>query len=148
MAWLGHASALLQAPTCAPTPACRPASSTQDLTPQPSEDTAAAQEGGGGGGGSGGADVGERVKALVATTTLHVFNYTAQGLYERHKLLVATQLCMRILHKQGALSAEKWDYMLRGPKVRADGWAGPAGWWTAVAAAGQGWWLLCRQPAT
>lgn len=75
---------------------------------------------GGGSAAAAAADVSERVKALVASSTLHVFNYTAQGLYERHKLLVATQLCMRILHKQGALSAEKWDYMLRGPKV----WAG------------------------
>lgn len=40
-----------------------------------------------------------------------------QGLFEPHKLLVATQLCMRILHKQGALSQEKFEYLLRGPKV-------------------------------
>lgn len=40
-----------------------------------------------------------------------------QGLFERHKLLVATQLCMCILHKQGELSQEKFEYLLRGPKV-------------------------------
>lgn len=40
-----------------------------------------------------------------------------QGLFERHKLLVATQLCMRILQKQGELSHEKFEYLLRGPKV-------------------------------
>ena len=37
-----------------------------------------------------------------------------QGLFERHKLLVATQLCMRILKKKGDLSQEKFDYLLRG----------------------------------
>lgn len=42
----------------------------------------------------------------------------SQGLFERHKLLVATQLCMRILHKQGELSQEKFEYLLRGPKVQ------------------------------
>ena len=41
-----------------------------------------------------------------------------QGLFERHKLLVATQLCMRILKKKGDLSQEKFDYLLRGPHVR------------------------------
>lgn len=41
----------------------------------------------------------------------------SQGLFERHKLLVATQLCMRTLHKQGELSQEKFEYLLRGPKV-------------------------------
>lgn len=76
-------------------------------------------------------DVGDRVKALVSTCTLHVFNYTAQGLYERHKLLVATQLCMRILQKQGALSADKWEYLLRGPKVRDGVWFA-AGWLAGV----------------
>jgi len=42
-----------------------------------------------------------------------------QGLFERHKLLVATQLCMRILKKKGELSQEKFDYLLRGPQVCA-----------------------------
>ena len=40
-----------------------------------------------------------------------------QGLFERHKLLVATQLCLRILKKKGDLSQEKFDYLLRGPQV-------------------------------
>jgi dynein heavy chain len=64
-----------------------------------------------------GQDVGERVKALVGTLSLQLFNYVSQGLFERHKLLVATQLCMRILHKHGELSTEKFQYLLRGPKV-------------------------------
>ena len=37
-----------------------------------------------------------------------------QGLFERHKLLVATQLCMRILKQRGELSYEKFSYLLRG----------------------------------
>lgn len=44
-------------------------------------------------------------------------HWPLQGLFERHKLLVATQLCMRILQKRNELSQEKFEYLLRGPKV-------------------------------
>ncbi len=40
-----------------------------------------------------------------------------QGLFERHKLIVATQLCMAILKKNGELQQQKFDFLLRGPKV-------------------------------
>lgn len=42
----------------------------------------------------------------------------AQGLFERHKLIVATQLCMSILKKKGELSYHKFEYLMRGTKVR------------------------------
>ncbi len=41
----------------------------------------------------------------------------AQGLFERHKLIVATQLCMQILRARGELQYAKFEYLLRGPKV-------------------------------
>ena len=41
----------------------------------------------------------------------------SQGLFERHKLIVATQLCMAILKKNGELQQQKFDFLLRGPKV-------------------------------
>ena len=40
-----------------------------------------------------------------------------QGLFERHKLIAATQLCMAILKSTGELKHEKFDYLLRGPRV-------------------------------
>ena len=40
-----------------------------------------------------------------------------QGLFERHKLIVATQLCMAVLRQQGELQRSKFDVLLRGPKV-------------------------------
>lgn len=51
---------------------------------------------------------------------LHIDHSTVlllQGLFERHKLLVATQLCMRILKKKGEFSHEKFDILLRSPQV-------------------------------
>ena len=59
----------------------------------------------------------KRVELLVDTTCYIVFAYIAQGLFERHKLIVATQLCMSILKGKGELVFNKFDYLLRGPKV-------------------------------
>lgn len=58
-----------------------------------------------------------RVDLLVETTCYVVFAYVAQGLFERHKLIVATQLCMSILKGRGELNFMKFDFLLRGPKV-------------------------------
>ena len=58
-----------------------------------------------------------RVELLVETTCYVVFAYIAQGLFERHKLIVATQLCMSILKARGELNFMKFDFLLRGPKV-------------------------------
>lgn len=40
----------------------------------------------------------------------------AQGLFERHKLIVATQLAMVVLRKAGELPAAKFDFLLRCPR--------------------------------
>ena len=59
----------------------------------------------------------------VLLTLLGIVTITAecdiglQGLFERHKLIVATQLCMAILKKNGELQQQKFDFLLRGPKV-------------------------------
>jgi dynein heavy chain len=39
----------------------------------------------------------KRVDALTESITYEGFNYTRRGLFEKHKLLVATMLCLRIL---------------------------------------------------
>lgn len=62
-------------------------------------------------------DLDKRVELLVETTCFVLFAYVAQGLFERHKLIVATQLCMQILRSRGELHYAKFEYLLRGPKV-------------------------------
>ncbi|KAL6747291.1 flagellar outer dynein arm heavy chain beta [Haematococcus lacustris] len=59
----------------------------------------------------------KRCEMLIESTCFTVFSYVAQGLFERHKLIVATQLCMAILRARGELQFQKFDYLLRGPKV-------------------------------
>ena len=58
------------------------------------------------------------VPPQVDFTSQAVFNYVAQGLFERHKLIVSTQLCMAVLRARGELQRAKFDMLLRGPKVR------------------------------
>jgi dynein heavy chain len=41
----------------------------------------------------------------------------AQGLFERHKLIVAAQLCISILKRAGKLQQDKLDFLVRGPKI-------------------------------
>lgn len=84
------------------------------------------------------ADVPTRVKLLIATASATLFNYVASGLFERHKLLVATQLCMAILHHSGHLAADKFDYLLRGPQVMGQAnpvsdWVSPSCWAAVLA---------------
>jgi len=76
-----------------------------DLTPQPDEHPNEKQR------------TEQRVAGLVETVSRVVFQYVAQGLFERHKLIVATQLAIAILRGRGQLDLEKFDYLLRGPKV-------------------------------
>ena len=37
-----------------------------------------------------------------------------QGLFERHKLVMASQLCMAVLQKAGKLQQVKYNYLVRG----------------------------------
>lgn len=62
-------------------------------------------------------DVKERVKLLIGHTTFMTFAYIASGLFERDKIIVATQLVMSILKQQGKLHVVEFDYLLRGPKT-------------------------------
>lgn len=39
-----------------------------------------------------------------------------QGLFERHKLIFATQLCMAVLRGRGELQRPKFEFLLAGPK--------------------------------
>ena len=47
----------------------------------------------------------QRVRLLMDVTSYETFQYVAQGLFERHKLIVATQLCIAILRGDGKLQA-------------------------------------------
>ena len=87
-------------------------------------------------------EVAERVQLLTATTTSTLYAYIAQvcssvrllgcmhargtaasqfpctqGLFERHKLIVATQLCVAVLRRAGRLQQAKFDFLIRGARA-------------------------------
>jgi len=51
----------------------------------------------------------KRVEALTDSITFQAFSYTRRGTFERHKLLVATMLCLRIQMRKGALKEDEVD---------------------------------------
>ena len=67
------------------------------------------------------------MELLVDTACYTAFAYISQGLFERHKLIVATQLCMAVLRQRGELQRTKFEFLLRGPKVRSCGRGGGGG---------------------
>lgn len=40
--------------------------------------------------------------------------YTSRGLFERHKLLLSLQMCMRILESAKQINLEEWQFFLKG----------------------------------
>merc|ERR1719313_1576529 len=81
------------------------------------DDNGAQRMGGGGGEGGGGDSLKKRVALLVEKSCFMVFQYISQGLFERHKLIFATQLCMRVLARNGELDPEMFDFLVRCPRV-------------------------------
>lgn len=59
----------------------------------------------------------QRASCTSTVASSHVAVSTClQGLFERHKLIVATQLCMAVLRSKGELQHQKFEFLLRGPK--------------------------------
>jgi dynein heavy chain, axonemal len=59
----------------------------------------------------------ERIKTLNEWHTAAVYNNTCRGLFERHKLLFAFHMTMRILQAQGQVNLEEYVFMMRGGQV-------------------------------
>lgn len=58
--------------------------------------------------------VGDRLKSLNDHHTYAAFRYAARGLFERHKLLLALQMAVRVLALAGQVNADEWAFFLRG----------------------------------
>lgn len=55
-----------------------------------------------------------RVNALIESLTYTAYQYTRRGLFERHKLTVATMLTFRILLRDGRLDAHEVEHLIIG----------------------------------
>ncbi len=54
-----------------------------------------------------------RVERLVDSITFQAFNFTRRGLFERHKLLVATMLCLRVLVRKGICNQDEVNHLIQ-----------------------------------
>jgi dynein heavy chain len=62
-------------------------------------------------------EVGERITSLNEYHTYAVFKNTCRGLFEKHKLLFALQMTVKILEAAGKLNKQEYDFFLRGGQV-------------------------------
>eukprot|EP00741_Cyanophora_paradoxa_P004754 tig00000828_g4612.t1 len=60
------------------------------------------------------ADLPGRLASVTEAVTFAVFGYVRRGLFERHKLIVATQLCLRVQLKAGLLDPVEADFLVHG----------------------------------
>jgi dynein heavy chain len=80
----------------------------------------------------------ERVEKLGDSITYEAFVYTRRGLFVRHRLLVATMLCLRILVRRGDIDPEEVNALIKkeiplDPKTQSESLKFmPEGAWAAV----------------
>jgi dynein heavy chain len=55
----------------------------------------------------------QRVEALSESICYQGFSYTRRGLFVRHRLLVATMLCLRILERRGEIGKEEVNALIK-----------------------------------
>jgi dynein heavy chain len=59
----------------------------------------------------------ERAKAIVNTHTLNVYRQACRTLFERHKLLLSLQMCIKLMMAEGLIDAKEYSFFLRGGTV-------------------------------
>ena len=69
----------------------------------------------------------EEITALLEVMSVTIFQYITQGLFERHKLIAASQFAFKMLSSKGELDAQSLDHLLKGPRVK--GKPNPLGDW-------------------
>jgi len=55
--------------------------------------------------------------ALSTPAGMHLCNVACRGLFERHKLLLSLQMCVRILQSASQVNGEEWQFFLKGGQV-------------------------------
>ena len=57
-----------------------------------------------------------RLEKLLEDITYQVFNFARRGLFDRHKLILSSQLTLKVLRKAGKLPDSEVAYLLSGPR--------------------------------
>jgi dynein heavy chain len=78
-----------------------------------------------------------RIDAINNHHTLSVYNYACRGLFERHKLLLSLQICVKKMQFEGKVPRDEYDFFLKGGIVMdrseqksnpCSDWLGPQAW--------------------
>jgi dynein heavy chain len=59
----------------------------------------------------------ERILALIEHTTYAVFQYTRRSLFDRHRLIFASQVCLAIEERSGNLDPKELSFLVKGEQV-------------------------------
>jgi len=62
-------------------------------------------------------EVETRVQHIITNVTYSLFSYASRGLFSRHKLVFASQLCFRIMNQMQELDKEQFEFLIRCPKT-------------------------------
>ena len=58
-----------------------------------------------------------RLDYLIENITYEVFNYARRGLFEKHKLIVATMLVLRVMQRKNDAPADQVEYLIMGKRI-------------------------------
>jgi dynein heavy chain len=72
-------------------------------------------------------DLTTRINSLIDTITYQVFIYTDRGLFERHKLIFSTALCLKM--QESELDPQLLDFLIRGSQLIESSEANPFDDW-------------------
>ena len=83
-------------------------------------------------------DLKKRIDSMVEVSCFRVYSYVASGLYERHKLIYAAQLCFKIEMRKDLIDPKAFSFLLRGPMEL--GTTNPCAEWLS-----DEYWATCRE---
>jgi dynein heavy chain len=59
----------------------------------------------------------DRYKSITRYHTVQVYKQACRSLFERHKLLLSMQMCIKLQMAEGAIDEREWNFFLRGGQV-------------------------------
>lgn len=60
---------------------------------------------------------GDRIKNIIKTHQLSVYRSACRSLFEKHKLLLSLQICVKLKMSEGEIDEDEWSFFLRGGLV-------------------------------
>lgn len=56
----------------------------------------------------------DRMKSIIKFHTLQVYKQACRSLFEKHKLLLSMQMCIKLQMAEGKINEDEWSFFLRG----------------------------------